>query len=148
MICAKSNAYQRFYRWWAKAKLLQYVDSQEEFDKYDRFLTKEFQQKWLEYYWGSRKFIFLTRWAMYYYTFQWHFRFGFDFKFWLPGLEVKYACEAAEKVGATLQFLGSELNGVTADRLYHETRMNVPHYLLRRFQYNQSPWSTELVVNR
>ena len=37
---------------------------------------------------------------MYYAIFQWHFRFGYDFRFWYPGLEMKYACEAAEKNGA------------------------------------------------
>jgi hypothetical protein len=77
-----------------------------------------------------------------------HFRFGYDFKFWLPGLEIKAACEAAEKVGATIGFLGSEMNKVTYDRLYHETRMNVPQYFLRRFQYQQSPWIDELLMNR
>jgi hypothetical protein len=58
--------------------------------------------KWLEYYWSSRKILFLLRWGLYYATFQSHFRFGFDFKFWLPGVEIKSACEAAEKVGASL----------------------------------------------
>jgi hypothetical protein len=31
--------------------------------------------------------------------------------------------------------LGSELNGVTIDRMTHETRMNVPQYIWRRMQY-------------
>lgn len=104
--------------------------------------------KWLEYYWSTRKAIFLTRMAMYYYAFQWHFRFGYEFKFWLPGLEIKYACEAAEKVGATINFLGHEMNPVTYDRLYHETRMNLPHYWLKRSQYLQSPWTDETIMNR
>ena len=79
---------------------------------------------------------------------QWHFRWGHDFKFWLPGLEVKFACEAAEKVGADLQFLGSEINPVTYDRLYHETRMNLFHYFLKRYQYMLSPYTTENLSNR
>jgi hypothetical protein len=95
---------------------LQYVDSQEELNRYEGYLNKE-GNKWLEYYWGVRKFIFLTRWGLYLQTFKMHYRFGFDFKFWLPGLEVKYACEAAEKVGANLQFLGPEMNQVTNERL-------------------------------
>jgi hypothetical protein len=127
---------------------LQYVDSQEEFNKYESYLTKEMKQKWLEYYWSTRKFLYLARISMYYYTFAWHFRFGYEFKFWLPGLEIKYACESAEKVGATIQFIGSELNPVTYDRLYHETRMNVPHYLMKRFQFASSPWTEELLSNR
>jgi len=69
--------------------------------------------KWVEYYWNIRKLIFVARIAMYYTTFQYHYRFGHDFKFWLPGLEMKYACEAAENVGADLKFLGAELDPVT-----------------------------------
>ena len=87
------------YSWWNRAKLLQYVDSQEELNRYESHLSKE-NEKWIDYYWSSRKFIFLARWALYWRTVSAHFRFGFEFKFWLPGLEVKYACEAAEKVGA------------------------------------------------
>lgn len=133
--------------WWSKAKLLQYVDSQEEFNGYEKYLAKT-NTHWQEYYWSARKFIFLSRWAMYSRAFLWHFRFGYEFKFWLPGLEVKYACEAAERVGAPLRFLGPELNKETSERLFHETRMNLPHYLWRRFLYNQSFWGEELVSNR
>jgi hypothetical protein len=116
-------------------------------ERYEADLSKE-SSKWLEFYWGTRKFIFLSRWALYSRTFLWHFRFGFEFKFWLPGIEVKYACEAAEKVGAPIKFLGNELDGTTSDRLYHETRMNLPHYLWRRLQYNMSFWGEELRSNR
>lgn len=126
---------------------MQYVDSQEELNRYESYLNKE-GNKWLEYYWGVRKFIFLARWGLYLQTFKMHYRFGFDFKFWLPGLEVKYACEAAEKVGANLQFLDKEMNHITTERLYHETRMQVPHYLWRRLQYNQTPWIEEVISNR
>lgn len=38
----------------------------------------------------------------------------------LPGLEVKYACEAAEKVGAKLEFAGAELDSNSLKRLAHE----------------------------
>jgi hypothetical protein len=79
---------------------------------------------------------------------QYHFRFGHDFKFWLPGLEMKFACEAAERVGADIQFLGAEINPVTYDRLYHETRMVLPFYWMKRFQYHQSPWIIEMESNR
>lgn len=30
-----------------------------------------------------------------------------------PGLETKFACEEAEKIGANLYFLGTEMNQVT-----------------------------------
>lgn len=51
----------------------------------------------------------------------------------LPGLEVKYACEAAEKVGAKIVFLGSEIDSNTSKRLAHETRMTLVDYLSKRF---------------
>lgn len=102
----------------------------------------------MEFYWSTRKVLFMARWYLYYYTFQLHFRFGYDFKFWLPGVEIKHACEAAEKVGAKIGFMGAEMNGATYDRLYHETRMMFPHYFFKRFQYVQSPWIEETLSNR
>jgi pheromone shutdown protein TraB len=133
--------------WWTKAKLLQYVDSQEELDRYEKYLTKD-SNKWIEYYWSTRKFLFLSRWALYSRAFLYHFRFGFEFKFWLPGIEVKYACEAAEKAGAPIKFLGTEFNKITSERIFHETRMNLPHYIWRRFLHNLSFWTEELRSNR
>jgi pheromone shutdown protein TraB len=65
-----------------------------------------------------------------------------------PGLEAKYACEAAESVGANLLFAGGELDGRTWKRLNHETRMNLPEYLIKRYQYHSSFWSDELTCNR
>jgi hypothetical protein len=116
-------------------------------NRYQTYLDTD-KNHWREYYWSFRKLIFIGRWALYWNTFKLHFRFGFDFKFWLPGIEAKYACEAAEKVGAQLRFLGSEMNGITIDRVYHETRMNVPHYLYKRIQYTQSFYTEELLSNR
>jgi len=88
---------------------------------------------WLEPYWSTRKIMFLARQYLNGFVFHSHFRFGSDFRFWLPGLETKYACEAAEKVGAQVHFLGSEINPNTYERLYHETRFNFFTYLIRRF---------------
>lgn len=136
------------FRWWEKAKLLQYVDSQEELERYNKYLAKALKPLWIEPYWNTRKLVFLMRLWTTYFTFHSHFRFGFDFKFWLPGIEMKFACEAAEKVGAQLNFLGAEVNPVTYERLYHETRINLPYYGIKRFQYMLSPWSSELLANR
>lgn len=47
-----------------------------------------------------------------------------------------------------MKFLGAELDHVTTDRMYHETRMNVPQYIWRRIMYTQSPWTSELISNR
>jgi hypothetical protein len=64
--------------------------------------------------------------------FKFHFAIPQSFTFLKPGLEVKYACEEAEKSGAKLEFLGAELNQETWERLYHETRMNFPSYIIAR----------------
>jgi len=69
---------------------------------------------------------------MYAGLFRWHFRFGKSLGFYKPGLEMKYACEEAEKCGAKTYFLGTEFNQTTWQRLHHETRMNGPHYLFKR----------------
>lgn len=99
-------------------------------------------------YYNTRKWLWMARVHFYYMLFQWTFRFGFDFKFWKSGLEVKYACEAAENVGAKLHFLGPELDPITWDRLQHETRMNLPHYILKRMNYASTTYIEELDANR
>jgi hypothetical protein len=135
-------------RWWDKAKLLQFVDSQEELEKYNHKLNRSLSQLWVEPYWSVRKAYFFARLYINYFLFQSHFRFGFDFKFWLPGLETKFALEAAEKVGAQVKFLGAEINPITYERLYHETRFNALYYLMKRFQYYGGAWASELDSNR
>ena len=143
MVCVQSSP-----EWFAQAKLARYVDSQEEFNRYMDTFEKYQRNRWLEYFWSTRKFVFMARFSLYYVLFQWHYRWGHDFRFWRPGLEVKFALEAAEKVGAKVNYLGTELNSETWDRLYHETRMNAPHYIAKRVNYMMSPWSEELNNNR
>jgi hypothetical protein len=41
--------------------------------------------------------------------FKYHFRIPSNFTFLKPGLEIKFACEEAEKAGAKLEFLGPEM---------------------------------------
>lgn len=52
-----------------------------------------------------------------------------------PGLEVKFACEEAEKAGSKMYFMGAEFNQNTWERLLHETRMNFTHYFWKRWVY-------------
>ena len=87
--------------WWNNAKLLKYCDSQEEMDKYAVNLDRESNMKDIDYYWSIRKWLFLSR--LWLYTRVWNMHFGFRSVDWTrPGLEVKYACESAEQVGAKL----------------------------------------------
>lgn len=64
-----------------------------------------------------------------------------------PGLEMKFACEAAEKVGSQIEFMGAEFCPTTWERLFHETRFNLPDYFIKRFQYHSSQWSRETRAN-
>lgn len=102
-------------------------------DHYNKDLDKfTMKNKWIEFYWNSRKWMFMTRIGAYASICKWHYRFGFDFNMLRPGLEVKYACEEAGWAGAELKFLGTELDKDTWNRLHHETRMNVFHYIYKR----------------
>ena len=85
-------------------------------------------------FFSSRRWLGLARIWSYSYLFWFHFRFGKEFNFLRPGLEAKFACETAEKIGAKLEFLGSEMNQLTWQRLKHETRVgNIFEYAAKCF---------------
>ena len=42
-----------------------------------------------------------------------------------PGLEVKYTIEEANKLNANVVYLGYELDQLTKEKLYHETRFSI-----------------------
>lgn len=134
--------------WWLNASRLWYVKSQDDMNNYSATLERHNNWNGMDWYWSNRKWLFLSRLWTYSALWKWHFRFGHDFKMGSPGLEVKYACESAEKVGAKLQFLGPELDGITWQRLFHETRMNMIDYLAKRFQRGSTFWGQETQAAR
>ena len=70
--------------------------------------------------------------------------FGLSENYTKPGLEIKFALEEAEKLGAKTYFLGAHYNEITWNRLLHETRMTIPHYIYKRLQYfNSTLWGSE-----
>lgn len=81
--------------------MLQYVESQQEFAAYNKYLDK---YSWVRSFnlWkqNSRSLVFWARFYAYLATFKWHFSIPANFTFMKPGLEVKFACEEAEKQGA------------------------------------------------
>lgn len=89
----------------------------------------------IDLYWNNRRWLALARLAATNYLFRFHFGFRPEFQPLRPGYEMKLACEAAEKVGAKLDFLGAEMCQGTWQALVHETRLNVPEYFIKRFQY-------------
>jgi len=101
--------------------------------RYGPNLDKHSNMKTIDYYFSNRKWVAMLRLGIYNSLFRFHFGFWDNFTPFRPGLEVKNACEAAEKVGAEIEFMGPEFDQSTWQRLYHETRMNLPEYLVKRF---------------
>ena len=120
-------------QWWDNARMLKYVDSQQEMNTYAPELDRHANMKTFDYYYSNRKWLASIRLTLYNWLFRMHFGFRSEFYPMRPGLEVKFACEAAEKVGANIEFMGSEMNQATWERLVHETRLNIPEYFIRRW---------------
>ena len=99
----------------------------------------------------TRNILFWTRFYLYAAMFKLHYQIPAAFTFLNPGLETKFALEEADKVGAKQYFLGPELDQKSWLRLIHETRLNVPHYIYKRLQYqNLVSWNYERkdIINR
>jgi hypothetical protein len=90
-------------QWWEAAKGMPYVESQEEMNEYTDRLNRYLSQGEKGYlYKAQRSWLSRARLGLYYLAFRFHFGFDKYFRPEMPGLEVKYACEAAEKVGARI----------------------------------------------
>lgn len=134
-------------QWWNTARLINDVDSQDEFEKYQTKFLSQFDEFNVDTS-PARASVFYTRMSILEQLLRWTYRVGDHFSFYTPGLEIKYACEEAEKLGADLHFLGPELNNITWHRLYHETRFNLPAVIRNRIKYSSSRWTTEMLNNR
>lgn len=132
--------------WWQVARQMDGVDNQDEFDEYNKRFFEQIDEFKVDTS-TVRGIIFAARLAMFNLALRWTYRTGEHFQFHRPGLEIKYACEEAEKLGADLQFLGPELNNITWHRLYHETRLNVPQMLFNRWKVSGTRWTTEFKNN-
>lgn len=117
--------------WWNAANQMKYVDSQEEMTQYNSRLEGYLGCKESYMWWPGRTWLQMSRLGIY--TFLMNGFFKHSSRFDLPGLEVKYACEAANTVGAKIEYLGSEFDTQTTKRLCHETRMNLIDYVIKRF---------------
>jgi len=122
-------------KWWDVAKMLQYVDSQQEFQNYHTHLDKYTSWESFNMWHPTRNMLFWARFYMYSAMFKFHYKIPANFTFLKPGLETKFALEEAEKSGAKTYFMGPELDQKSWGRLIHETRMNVPHYIYKRLAY-------------
>jgi hypothetical protein len=134
-------------KWWQTAKLIEDVNDQEEFENYQIKYLSQFDEFNVDTS-TTRSMIFWARMFVLETMLRMFYRTGDHFNFYTPGLEVKYACEEAEKLGADLHFLGSELNNITWHRLYHETRFNLPSVAFNRWKFSGTRWTTEMSNNR
>ena len=82
----------------------------------------------------TRAPLFWFKFYSYALAFKLHFNIPQNFTFLKPGLEIKFALEEAEKLGAKKYFLGPELDEDSWNRLYHEKRMNFTSYIVQRFR--------------
>lgn len=114
--------------WANAAKLLRYVDSQEEMNgvnqgwelnKFEREAINDSNDHWYavrKHFQNFRYFTIMNQISK-------HFAFNYG---WVkPGLEVKYALEEAEAAGAKTYFLGPHFDRKTVQRFRHEARVNV-----------------------
>lgn len=113
--------------WWNRAKLMRYVDSQEEYDQYSDSFKDLDKFDDLKVGW-MRKLVFWPRMAITHSLFQWYFGWS-TYKPWKEGLEVKFACEAAEDTNAQIEFFGNEWNKENRDRVAAEHRFSPWNYL-------------------
>lgn len=124
--------------WWNTARLMQYVDSQQEFDHYHKHLDRYqryYSHNMTNWKNNSRTLLFWARYYAYCALFWAHYKIPSNFNFTRPGLEVKFALEEAEKSGSKIYFMGPEFDQITWQRLMHETRMNITHFLWTKFSY-------------
>lgn len=89
---------------------MQFVDSQEEFNHYNKQLDKYSYFESFSIWHPTRATVFWARFYFYSFFFKFHFKIPTNFGFLKPGLEIKYALEEAQKSGAKTYFLGAELN--------------------------------------
>ena len=65
--------------WWDHAKRLKYVESQEEMNNYSGTLERHNNWKSFDFYYSTRRWIFLARFFSYGLLWRNHFMFGKDF---------------------------------------------------------------------
>lgn len=128
--------------WWNSARLIEGVHSQEDFDNYHDEVLSQINHCKIDQS-HFRGAVFKARMAILRFALMFAYRTGSHFDFYNPGLEMKYACEEAEKLGADLHFLGPELNNITWRRLYHEHRLNLGNVFYKLYEFGGTRWEGE-----
>lgn len=119
-------------QWWKGAQLLEYVKSQEEMDKANEELSKVTGVP------KSFKGLLGLRFQAFNAAFKSVLGLPICYNPYLPGLEMKYACEEAQKCGSKIVFLGSEFDDWTLNAIRHEKRFTLLKFILRIFRLKAS----------
>jgi pheromone shutdown protein TraB len=129
-------------KWWESAKHLNFIKSQQEMDQANEYLQKTIPNEILSK-------ISLTRLRFYLFNFLFKLFTGIQVgkNPFLPGLEIKYAIEEAEKLNSKVVFLGNEIDQQTQARLAHETRFTLFKFI-RRFLGLNNYWKNEILDNK
>ena len=112
---------------WEAVKHLEYVKSQDEMDKASSHLNQ------LAGLPKSLKGLAGLRFQLFNIFMKAKFQLPIDYNPFLPGLEVKYALEEANKLNSKLVFLGSEFDETTTGRIIHDKRTTIMKLLINNF---------------
>jgi hypothetical protein len=85
-------------------------------------LSKAFEY---EFPLNSRKIIHKLKWVAFNGLWKLNYTLPLEYNPFTPGLEVKYAIEEAEKLNSNVVYLDYELDVLTKNKLYHETRFSI-----------------------
>eukprot|EP01016_Furgasonia_blochmanni_P050714 TRINITY_DN787_c0_g1_i2.p1 TRINITY_DN787_c0_g1~~TRINITY_DN787_c0_g1_i2.p1 ORF type:complete len:497 (-),score=170.05 TRINITY_DN787_c0_g1_i2:700-2190(-) len=128
-------------KWWNMIKDVKNVDSQQELNHYNLLLNGAYEFKYPN---NARGLIFKLRLYPWLFFLNWFNRFPADFHPFTPGLEMKYAVEEAQKLGANVHFAGLEINPEILNGLALEKRMDLLPFFVRSYRaINNKLWDRE-----
>lgn len=87
-----------------------------------RELSKAFEY---EFPLNSRKIVHKLKWFVFNGMWKWNYSLPMEYNPFTPGLEVKYAIEEAKKLNSNIVYMDYELDPLTKNKLYHETRFSI-----------------------
>ena len=84
---------------------------------------------------NSRKIVHKLKWVIF--NAMWKFAYALPMEYnpFTPGLEVKYAIEEANKLNSKVVYLDYELDRLTKNKLYHETRFSILKTLMNMMRF-------------
>jgi pheromone shutdown protein TraB len=132
-------------RWWKGAQFLQHVKSQEEMQLAQKDLHRAFD---LHTPFNFKSFFFNLRFSAFALSAKYWFGLPLNYNPFLPGLEVKYACEEAEKLNSKIVFMGYELNQYAWDRFYHDNRYSILKGIWNSFNQVSEVYANEWIEHQ